>query len=445
MANVVVSEKKSSLLTNHNYLLLWTGQSLSLIGDYFFLATIMLWLIEGLAKGQSWLPLATGGVVIASAIPSLLISPLAGVFVDRWNRRGTMLWTDLIRGFLVTIFLLETLLVHNPTILLPSCFAILLLISCGTQFFLPARVAVVADIISPEQHHQAYGSLQQASYFAQIVGPSIAAPLYVLLGPSWAIGLNAVSFFVSFLVLLILRIPKQEQRQQKEKSGFWNELLEGYRFFIGNRILVTLLITGMIFMFAGMAYNAFEYLYGIENLHIRDQLLGLYVACYGTGVVIGLPITAALAKRLSEVKLLWLFLIGHGIIMLALSRMTTIIPGMICGLLLGFLSTSIFISVRPLTLLVTPRTLIGRVMAFETPMITLASLSGGFLAGLLASTALSNFHAHAIGLTFGRLDTIFVGIGLLTIGAGIFARLTLYPAVRAFRAKQERDSSITAN
>lgn len=51
--------------------------------------------------------------------------------------------------------------------------------------------------------------------------------------------------------------------------------MEGYRFFIDNRILVTLLITGMIFMFAGMAYNAFEYLYGIENLHVPDQLIGV--------------------------------------------------------------------------------------------------------------------------------------------------------------------------
>lgn len=166
----------------------------------------MLWLIEKLAKGQSWLPLATGGVVIASALPSLLISPLAGVFVDRWNRRTTMLWTDIIRACLVALFLLETLLIANPTILLASCFVILLLISCGSQFFIPARVAVVADIVSPEQHHQAYGSLQQASYFAQIVGPSIAALLYVLPGPIWAIALNALSFLVSFLVILTLRV-----------------------------------------------------------------------------------------------------------------------------------------------------------------------------------------------------------------------------------------------
>jgi hypothetical protein len=84
---------------------------------------------------------------------------------------------------------------------------------------------------------------------------------------------------------------------------------------------------------------------------------------------------------------------------------------------------------------VTPRELIGRVMAFEVPLITVASLLGGLLASLLASTVLAGFHAQVAGMTFGRLDTLFVGVGLLTISAGVFARLTLYRAVRALRAQ----------
>src|SRR5581483_9804916 len=104
------------------------------------------------------------------------------------------------------------------------------------------------------------------------------------------------------------------------------EFTEGLHFFVRNRILVALLVCGMIYMFAGMAYNSFEYLYGIENLHIPDTLLGLYVACYGIGVVVGLPIMAALAKRLSEVEVLWISLVCDGITMLTLARVTTMLP-----------------------------------------------------------------------------------------------------------------------
>lgn len=444
MAETVSLSGSPSLLTNRSYWLLWIGQSLSFLGDYFFSATITLWMIDHLAKGESWLPLATGGVAIAVTLPSLALSPIAGVLVDRWNRQGTMIWTDVARLIFVTLFLLFSVLMSNRLALLVGCFSILLLVASGSQFFLPAREALVADLVAPAQYTQAYGSLHQARYVAQILGPSVAAPLYLALGPTWAMALNAGSFGISSLLLLLIRLPKEQAGKVQEGVGFWREFRAGFHFFIGNRVLVTLLISGMIFMVGGMAYNAFEYLYGVENLHIPDQLLGIYVACYGVGVVIGLPVTAALARRVTEVQILWICLIGSGLVTLILSRMTTLIPGMLCGFLLGSLSSSVFISVRPLTVLVTPRELIGRVMSFEVPLITLASLLGGVLASTLASTWLSDFHATFAGMTFGRLDTIFVLVGILTIGAGVFARLALYPAVKAVRAKQAQAAATAA-
>jgi MFS family permease len=436
VAEIASLPRSDSLLANRAYLLLWTGQSLSFLGDYFFAATITLWMIDQLAKGESWLPLATGGVVIAATLPSLVLGPVAGVFVDRWNRRWTMIWTDIARLILVTLFLFLVVVASNHTILLVGCVIILLLVASGSQFFLPAREATVADLVPSEHYTQAYGSLHQARYLAQILGPSLAAPLYLILGPTWAIALNAGSFGASALLILAIRRPGERMSKVQKQANFWQEFREGYLFFVRNRVLVTLLISGIIYMVGGMAYNSFEYLYGVENLHIPGQLLGIYVACYGVGVVASLPVTAALAKRVTEVEVLWIFLVSSGLVTLILSRMNTLIPGMICGFLLGVFSASVLIAVRPLTILVTPRELIGRVMAFEMPLITVASLLGGGLASILASTVLSDFHVVFAGMTFGRLDTIFVLVGLVTIGAGVFARLALYPAVKAVRAKQ---------
>lgn len=439
VADVAPAPRHTSLLSNRAYLLLWTGQSLSFLGDYFFAATITLWMIDHLASGKLWLPLATGGVVAASTLPSLALAPVAGVFVDRWNWRWTMIWTDVARLILVTLFLLFAILVSNRTVLLIGCLAILLLVASGSQFFLPAREATVADLVSPEQYAQAYGSLHQARFLAQILGPTLAAPLYLSVGPAWAIALNAASFGASFLLILMIRGPRWEARAIQKEAHFWQEFREGWRFFVGSRVLVTLLLSGMILMIGGMAYNSFEYLYGVENLHIPEQLLGLYVACSGVGVVISLPVTTALSKRVTEVQVLWLCLIGHGIVTLVLSRMHTLVPGMICGFLLGAFSSGVLVAVRPLTMLVTPHELIGRVLSVEVPLITLASLLGGVLASTLASTVLSSFHATFAGMTFGRLDTIFVLVGILTIGAGVFARLTLYPAVKEVRMKHARE------
>jgi MFS family permease len=438
MAQVLSSQtqKKVSLLRNRNYRLLWIGQTLSLTGDSFFSATIAIWIIDRLARGASWLPLATGGVALAVILPSLLVSPLVGVWVDRWNWRGTMIWTDGIRTALTALFLLMTLVISDHSLLLIGCFVIILLIASGQQFFLPARVAVVADLVPEEQHAQAYGSLQQASYLAQIVGPALAAPLYFALGPSWAILLNVLSFLISLFFLLLIPVDVQE-RGKSQQMGFWQELREGVQFFVTNKILVALLISGMIVMSGGMAYNSFEYLYGTENLHVPGVWLGFYVACYGIGVVGGLPIITALAKRLSEIEVLWICLIVHGLTLLVLSRMTTMIPGMICVLVMGITLSSVFVAVRPLTVLVTPRNLIGRVMSFEMPMITLASLVGGALASILASTVLANVHARLAGMIFGPLDILLGAAGILIIAGGIYARLALYPAVKELRAEKE--------
>lgn len=439
-------QKPLSLWRNRNFLLLWTGQTCSLIGDFFFAATITIWMIDSLARGASWLPLATAGVSIALALPSLLLAPLAGVFVDRWDRRRTMLWTDAVRAILVAFYLLNVLFVHANPWLLASSFVILLCCNSGSQFFDPARMGVVTDIVTEEQRPQAFGSGQQLRYLAQILGPSLAAPLYIALGPAWAFGLNAISYLISFLVIFLLRVPVYVPAQTDAKPSFRKELATGVSFFVTNRVLIYLLTCGMIFMFAGMAYNGFEYLYGAVNLHIASAWLGLYVGCYGVGVVVGMPLTIILIKRVGQVDLLWLFLICHGITTLLLSRMTTMIPGMICGLFLGLFSTAIPLTVRPLTARVTPRHLIGRVMSFEASMIMTASLLGALVASILASTALNNFHASIAGFTFGPLDTIFTVIGLLTIGAGIFARLTLYREVKSLdrRDAQAREAALTA-
>jgi Na+/melibiose symporter-like transporter len=117
--------------------------------------------------------------------------------------------------------------------------------------------------------------------------------------------------------------------------GFWHEFREGLHFFVRNRVLMTLLLSGMLFMFGGMAYNTLEYLYGSQNLHVANALLGLYVACFGIGAVTGMPLLTPLIRRFSEVEVLWICLVGNGLGMLILSRVTTMIPGMVCGLLLG--------------------------------------------------------------------------------------------------------------
>lgn len=98
--------KKPGFLINRNFGLLWSGQAISQFGDFAFKTTLMLWIGVIIAHGQSWAPLAVSGVLVATSLPIVLVGPLAGVFVDRWDKRHTMIAMDALRATLITLLLL---------------------------------------------------------------------------------------------------------------------------------------------------------------------------------------------------------------------------------------------------------------------------------------------------------------------------------------------------
>src|SRR6266496_4307749 len=94
---------KTRFFINRNFALLWGGQTISNLGDIIFDTTLMLWIATIIARDQSWAPLASGGVLLVAAIPTFLIGPLAGVFVDRWDKRRTMILMDVLRALLILL------------------------------------------------------------------------------------------------------------------------------------------------------------------------------------------------------------------------------------------------------------------------------------------------------------------------------------------------------
>jgi MFS family permease len=106
--------KAEHLFINRNFLLLWSGQVLSTFGDFLFGTTLILWMVTFIAPGRSWLPLTVSALILAQSLPRFLIQPLAGVFVDRWDKRRTMLWMDAIRAILISFLLVASGILPIP-------------------------------------------------------------------------------------------------------------------------------------------------------------------------------------------------------------------------------------------------------------------------------------------------------------------------------------------
>ena len=401
--------------------MLWLGQSISATGDMVFYVTVLLWIATIIARGLPWAPAAASGALIATAAPVLVVGPLAGVFVDRWDRRRIMLVADAARFVLVGSLLTLPMLAHQLPVgaQLAILYAVLAACSCFAEFFDPSRLAVVGAIVPPQQQPQASAMLSAAFSLAQVIGPPIAAPLLFTLGVQWALIFNAASFGISFICVRAISVPLAPAADASPREGFVAEFRTGIKFFAGNRVLLALGVGLVIAMLGIGAVNALAAFFVPHNLHVQAGWLGTIMGGVGGGAIAGALMAGRIAKRLQPARLFWISLLGCGVMLVAMSRATALVPAILAAALLGIAVGALNAVTSPIILEVTPSRLLGRVSAVLSPLQQLASIVSMVLAGLLASTVLHDFSARFIGLHFGPYDTVFAAGGLLFLLAGL--------------------------
>src|SRR5260370_29956210 len=186
--------RQLQFLINRNFALLWGGQTISVLGDSIFTITLVLWVATRIARGQPWAPLAVSGVLLATIAPEFLVSPIAGVFADRWNRRRIMLAMDAMRAVLIALLVFATGSTPLPFVpgdqlplvwQLGAIYGIVFLASICSQFFNPALFAFIATTVEEPQRARASGLRQPSATLAALVGPAPAAPPFFRPGAAW--------------------------------------------------------------------------------------------------------------------------------------------------------------------------------------------------------------------------------------------------------------------
>lgn len=432
------SPSQAGPLINRNFALLWLGQAISSVGDFVFDTTLVVWIATQLAVGQPWAPLAVSGVLVAATLPIFLVGPIAGVFVDRWDKRRTMLAMDAARAALIALLLLTAGIMSLPFLpggqlslpqRLAAIYAIVFLAAACAQFFTPARTTLLGDIVEAALQPRA-ASLSQVTFaLATIIGPPLAAPLLFAFGVQWALIINAVSFLVSYLAIRAIHPPRRAAATERApRADFLREWIQGVRFYFGNRVLATLLVAGVIAIFGAGALNALDVFFVTQNLRADPTTYGVFSSVYAVGTLLGAVLGGVFAQRIGLTRLVWLSLLLLGIGILVYSRMTSAPPALAVLFVTGIPQATLNIAIGPLVLRVTPKELIGRVMAVLIPVITAASLISIAIAGYLVSTALHGFHARVAGLELGPLDTVFGVAGLLIIVGALYAAVALRAA-----------------
>jgi MFS family permease len=426
----------SEALINHDYARLWYGQATSTLGDTVFSTTVMLWVATDLARGKPWAPAAVSGVLLATGAGALLVGPLAGVFVDRWNRRATMLRTEVVRGALV-MFLTGLSVVPAGEFpvwaWLALLYIVLFVLNAAGQFFTPARFATIADIVTGEADRtRAAGIGQATSALAVMIGPALAAPLLFGVGVQCAFLFNAASYAVSFFAIRSVRPradARRDSRPDEAQPGLAKQFLAGLRFFGANRFLVTLLIAAVISQCGSGALSALNVFFVIRNLHASAHLYGYLSTALGAGAIAGALCAGRVVGRLGARTTTWAGLLLSGALIVGYSRQTAFLGGVMLLFLLAVPTAMANAAMGPLLLGAASREYMGRVLAVVNPLMQLASMLSVLLAGWLASSPLRSLAGSMIGLRFDSINAILAVSGVLVMIAGAYALLRLSPTV----------------
>jgi MFS family permease len=425
-------------LINPDYARLWYGQAVSSLGDVVFSTTLVLWVGTVLGKGKPWAPAAVSGVLVAVGAAMLLVGPLAGVFVDRWDARRTALGTELIRGTLVGLLTVVSFIPVNDLPIaawLALIYLVVFALNLTSQFFGPARYTLIRDIVTGEvDRARAAGIAQATGQTVTIIGPPLAAPLLFTVGVQWALAFNALSYAVSFVAIRSVpsRAPEATLHQHgRKRASVRSEFAAGLRFFVGNKTLVTLLTIAVIGQCGNAPLDTLNVFFVTMNLHVSAHLYGYLGMALGAGGVIGALGAGRMVRWFGARTVTWAGIVVLGSLLALYSRQTVFSAGLVVLFLLAIPMAMVNTAVAPLLLGAAPREYVGRVTAVFNPVNQLAGMLATVVAGWLLSSMLRNFTGSLAGLRLGPVDVIFLASGGLIIVSGLYARIALRQAAVA--------------
>jgi hypothetical protein len=357
-----------------------------------------------------------------------VVGPLAGVYVDRWDKRRAMLVADLVRSVLIAALVALPLAGdHLPRVAqLAAVYVTIAAATVCSSFFTPAQLAMLGEVVPPEQQTRAASYSQVAVYGGLILGPALAGPLFVLAGPAWFLVLDALSFLVSFGAVQAIPSSRGPLAPSSDRAAnLRHELMDGMRVIVYGRALRTLAVATVIVVGGAGAVTALNVFFVRDNLHASVVVYGVVTAALPIGALLGAAAAALGASRIGAGRLFAMSVVLLGLLVLVYSRQTNVVPAAIVLLLAGVPEAGINVAIAPIIVAATPAGMIGRVEAVLTSVSGLAQAVSVGLAGYLGSTLLIGLNVQVLFFHVGTIDALFTVSGLLITSGGLYALVSL--------------------
>ena len=299
------------LRRNRNYRYTWLGQIVSEIGDHFNTIAVFSLVLERTGSG-----LVVSGIMLARAVPMILAGPIAGVLLDRMDRKQIMLWSDLMRAIVAVLFVFAV--GRDDTWLLYLLSGLLMFAS---PFFTSGRTAILPTIASREELHTANSLTQTTKYATVTIGTLLGGTSAAHFGYEAAFLLNAASFVFSAVMVWKLHLengsfrPPKRALTETDVARPWHEYREGLAYLRGVPLLFAISLVHVGWATGGGAAQILFSLFGEIVFNRGAMGIGLIWSAAGVGLLIG----AAVAHRMGETipydnykATIWICYLIHG-------------------------------------------------------------------------------------------------------------------------------------
>lgn len=298
-------EPRGSLLRHGNFLRLWAGQTISEMGSSITQLALPLTAVVIIRASSFQVGLLTSATTAAFA----LIALPAGALVDRYMKRRIMIWCDLSRMLIIGSV---PVVAAFGALTMAQLYVVAVAAGVCTVFFDVSYQSYLPVLVSPGQLMEGNGKLGATQSFAQVAGPGLGGGLVGLFGAAKAMSGDAISYLISVISLIAIRVPEQPSPRTQRRS-LRAEIAEGLTFVVRHPILRQIVAcTGTANVFSGVQM-AMEIIFLIRVLHVRPAETGLIIAIGSVGGIIGGILSGRLGRWIGSARIIAYSLLVFGL------------------------------------------------------------------------------------------------------------------------------------
>lgn len=394
-------------LRHRNFALLWFAGLISLTGDWILRIALPFYVYQ-----RTGSVLSMGLMFIATTLPGVVLGSLAGVFVDRWNRKQTLVMASFLQGLLLLLLLMaqsvEWLWVVYPVAFLESLIA---------QFFGPAENALLPQLVATERLTEANALNAVNNNLALLIGPVLGGALIGFLGLPGVVLLDSASFLIAGMLIWLISEPGESPGKEGKPAGtaatvivaswksFWREWLEGLQLVTTDRSISALFVAGGIAVLGEGIFTVLLIPF-VELIHGGSVVLGWLLTIRGLGGLFGGLIIGFVSRLVLPHRVFPLSLGLIGLLALLMYNASALAWILVLLFLLGVPAMAAQISSQTLFQSQVSDQLRGRVFGAFGATVAVLMLSGQGLASWL-------------GDHLGIVAMLNIGGGLYILAGGI--------------------------